>query len=103
MTACAMSAGLAGRRIGARVLHNSWAAVQSAVSGVSTRPGATAFTLMAGAKDNASSRVTWLSAALVAAYGIEAPFGRTPACELMFTPQVSSDIGKYAGPVLHVA
>jgi len=73
MTACAMSSGLAGLRIGARVLHDSWAAVQSAVSGVSTRPSATAITLMTGASDNASSRVTWLSAALVAACGIEAP------------------------------
>ncbi len=78
-----MSSGLADRRIGARVFHSSCACVQSAVNGVSTSPGATAFTRMSGASDSASKRVMWLSAAFVTEYGIDAPLGRTPACELM--------------------
>jgi ketoreductase RED2 len=40
------------------------------------RPGATAFTRTSGPTALASSRVTWLSAALLAAYGIDEPVGR---------------------------
>ena len=42
-------------------------ACQSAVHGVSTKPGATAFTLISGPRTAAKSRVWWCSAALLAA------------------------------------
>ena len=44
-------------------------------------------TRTAGARATARRRVAWFSAALLAAYGIDAPFGRTPACELILTMQ----------------
>src|SRR4051812_48852349 len=68
----------------------SWRAPQSAVHGVATSPGATAFTRI-GPYDFASSTVMWLSAALVIAYAIDEPVGRRPAIDVMFTTLGSSD------------
>ena len=69
-----------------------------AVIGVSTSPGATAFTRMSGASDSASSFVTWCSAALEAAYGMDEPVGRTPATDVMFTiePRLCRSAGSAA-------
>src|SRR4051812_15468300 len=58
---------------------------QSSVHGVSTKPGATAFTQISGPSTLASKRVRWLSAAFDAAYGIELPVGRTPASDVTLT------------------
>src|SRR5438552_2721437 len=59
--------------------------VHSAVHGVSTSPGATALTRTCGPTTLASSRVMWLSAALLTAYGMDEPDGRTPASDDTFT------------------
>src|SRR5689334_23914572 len=94
----ATSDGCAGRRMGLDVFHRACASVQSAVSGVSTSPGATALTRTSGPRAAASSLVTWLSAALLAAYAIELPFGRTPAWLVTFTthPFASRSAGRAA-------
>src|SRR6202050_310733 len=58
---------------------------QSAVHGVSINPGATALTRISGPTTLASRTVMWLRAALLAAYGMEDPVGRTPATEATLT------------------
>ncbi len=81
---------MADRFSGAMCFIPSCSAVQSAVQGVATNPGATAFT-RTGPWLLASSRVIWLSAALVIEYAIDDPTGRTPAIEVMLTTWPSLD------------
>jgi hypothetical protein len=96
-TRSATSEGWAGRPMGARSRHSSWACVQSLVMGVSTRPGAMALTRTSGARAAARSRVTWLSAALLAAYGTDEPLGRTPAWLVMLTTEPPAGDRRSAG------
>src|SRR5436309_6344684 len=86
-TTSATSSGCADRFSGAMALTAARTSSHDAVHGVSTRPGATALTRTSGPTTFASSRVTWLSAALLAAYGIDEPVGRTPASDDTLTTQ----------------
>src|SRR4051812_23383101 len=90
-----MSSGRPDRWSGAEERTTSRTASQSAVHGVSTRPGATALTRTSGPTTLASRRVTWLSAAFDAAYGIELPVWRTPASEVTLTTTPAPDERKW--------
>jgi len=88
-TASEQSLAYAERFSGDALVTKSCMVPQSCVHGVCTRPGATALNLI-GPYDLASSTVMWFSAALVIAYAIELPIGRTPAIEVMVTTLPSS-------------
>src|SRR6202051_351100 len=80
-----MSSGWPVRFIGASWVMILRVASQSAVHGVSTRPGAMALTRTSGPRVWANRRVRWLRAAFDAAYGIELPIGRMPAIDVTLT------------------
>src|SRR3954463_12956498 len=86
-TTSATSSGWADRFSGDIAFTAARTSSQSSVQGVSTRPGPTALTRTSGPTTFAKSRVTWLSAALLAAYGIDDPVGRTPASDDTLTTQ----------------
>src|ERR1700733_696298 len=94
----ATSSGRPERFSGATWLTPSRTTSQSAVQGVSTSPGATALTRTSGPTTLARSTVMWLRAALLAAYGMEEPVGRTPATEATLTtdPWASRRAGRAA-------
>ena len=87
-----------------RLLHHLAHQVPVGRPGRVDQSGATAFTRTPGPTTLATSLVMWLSAALLAAYGMEDPVGRTPATEATFTidPPASRSAGMAATDMAHV-